>query len=55
MVGQYMPIVSMSHQYLVTEMIPELSARKEKLPLLRDPDVSYYLRQERDGLAARPL
>ena len=54
MVGQYMPIVSMSHQYLVTEMVPELTARKEKLPLLRDPDVSYYLRQERDGLLLGP-
>ncbi|HAV62242.1 MAG TPA: sarcosine dehydrogenase [Verrucomicrobiales bacterium] len=54
MVGQYMPIISMSHQYLVTEMIPELEARKEKLPLLRDPDVSYYLRQERHGLLLGP-
>jgi dimethylglycine dehydrogenase len=54
MVGQYMPIVSMSHQYLVTEMVPELSARKEKLPLLRDPDVSWYLRQERTGLLLGP-
>ncbi len=55
MVGQYLPIVSLSHQYLVTESIPELTARKAKLPLLRDPDVSYYLRQERDGAAARTL
>lgn len=54
MVGQYLPIVSMSHQYLVTEAIPELEARKEKLPLLRDPDVSYYLRQERAGLLLGP-
>ncbi|MBL8573256.1 MAG: FAD-dependent oxidoreductase [Hyphomicrobiaceae bacterium] len=54
MVGQYLPIVSMSHQYLVTEQIAELSSRKEKLPLLRDPDVSYYLRQERDGLLLGP-
>jgi dimethylglycine dehydrogenase len=54
MVGQYMPIVSMSHQYLVTESIAELEARKEKLPLLRDPDVSWYLRQERTGLLLGP-
>ena len=54
MVGQYMPIVSMSHQYLVTESIPELQSRKEKLPLLRDPDVSWYLRQERSGLLLGP-
>jgi dimethylglycine dehydrogenase len=54
MVGHYLPIVTMSHQYLVTEPIPELAARKDKLPLLRDPDVSYYLRQERDGLLLGP-
>jgi dimethylglycine dehydrogenase len=54
MLGQHLPIVSMSHQYLLTQSIPELAARKEKLPLLRDPDVSYYLRQERDGLLLGP-
>jgi len=54
MVGQYMPIVSMSHQYLVTEPIAELADYKKKLPLLRDPDTSYYLRQERDGLLLGP-
>jgi dimethylglycine dehydrogenase len=54
MLGQYLPIVSLSHQYLVTEPIAELQARKAKLPLLRDPDVSYYLRQERDGLLLGP-
>ncbi|MDY0885182.1 FAD-dependent oxidoreductase [Dongia soli] len=54
MVGQYMPIVSMSHQYLVTETIPELESYQGKLPLMRDPDVSYYLRQERHGLILGP-
>ena len=54
MVGQFLPIVSMQHQYLVTEDIAELSSREEKIPLLRDPDDSYYLRQERDGLILGP-
>ncbi len=54
MVGQYLPIIAMQHQYLITEMIPEVQALKSKLPLLRDPDVSYYLRQERDGLILGP-
>ncbi len=55
MVGQYLPIVTLSHQYLVTEDIPELVARgAARLPLLRDPDVSYYLRQERQGLLLGP-
>src|SRR5262249_30807787 len=50
----YLRMVSMSHQSLVPEPIAELQARKAKLPLLRDPDVSYYLRQERDGLLLGP-
>jgi len=54
MVGQFLPVVSMQHQYLVTESIPALAERGEKLPLLRDPDDSYYLRQERDGLILGP-
>ncbi|MGI9493043.1 MAG: GcvT family protein, partial [Geminicoccaceae bacterium] len=54
MLGQYMPIATMSHQYLITEPIPELEAREGKLPLLRDPDTSYYLREERDGLILGP-
>jgi dimethylglycine dehydrogenase len=54
MLGRPLPIVAMSHQYLVTEAIPDLQGRGEKLPLLRDPDISYYLRQERDGLILGP-
>ncbi|MFI5015643.1 MAG: FAD-dependent oxidoreductase [Hyphomicrobiales bacterium] len=54
LVGQYLPAVTMQHQYLVTQAIPELALRKERLPLLRDPDVSYYMRQERDGLILGP-
>jgi len=54
MVGHKMPIVTMSHQYLVTEDIPELATRDHKLPLLRDPDSSYYLRQERNSLLLGP-
>ncbi len=54
MAGQYLPIVSMSHQYLVTETIPKLEARETPVPLLRDPDDSYYLRQERGGLILGP-
>ena len=54
MLGQHLPIVTMSHQYLITEPIPELEVRDGKLPLLRDPDISYYLREERDGLILGP-
>ena len=54
MIGRTLPLVTMSHQYLVTEDVPELAAQTERLPLLRDPDVSYYLRQERSGFILGP-
>jgi dimethylglycine dehydrogenase len=54
LLGETLPMVTMSHQYLVTEGVAELSSRAERLPLLRDPDVSYYLRQERDGFILGP-
>ncbi len=55
MIGEYLPIVTLSHQYLITEDIPELIERgAARLPLVRDPDVSYYLRQERHGLLLGP-
>lgn len=54
MFGRDVPCVSLAHQYLITEPIPELAARDRKLPLLRDPDVSYYLRQEKDALLLGP-
>ena len=48
----------MSHQYILFEEIPELAAwSKEaghKLPLLRDVDTSYYLRQEKNGMNLGP-
>ena len=52
------PLAVMSHQYLLTGPIPELAAHTaatgHKLPLLRDVDVSYYLRQEKDGFNLGP-
>ncbi len=42
------PIIPMSHQYLITENF--LPAGQPKLPSLRDPDLLIYFRQEVDGL-----
>ncbi|XP_015427061.1 PREDICTED: dimethylglycine dehydrogenase, mitochondrial [Myotis davidii] len=42
------------HQYVVTSTIPEVKALKKELPVLRDLEGSYYLRQERDGLLFGP-
>ena len=54
MVGLDLPLVSLQHQYLVTEAIPAIEAHGRLLPLVRDPDVSWYLRQERAGLLLGP-
>ncbi len=58
MYGRRLPMAVMSHQYLVFDTIPELEAwsRTEgrKLPLLRDVDSSYYLRQEKMGFNLGP-
>jgi dimethylglycine dehydrogenase len=54
LLGRDLPIVGLSHQYLVTDEIPELAERTTPLPLLRDPDVSYYLRQERNAYILGP-
>lgn len=58
MFGRDIPMMVMSHQYILFEEIPELAAwTKEaghKLPLLRDVDSSYYLRQEKNGMNLGP-
>jgi dimethylglycine dehydrogenase len=55
--GRTVPMMVMSHQYLLTDEIPEIAkftADHGKLPLLRDVDSSYYLRQEKTGLNLGP-
>ena len=56
--GRRVPMAVMSHQYLLSEKITELEAYSEvegrKLPLLRDVDTSYYLRQEKNGFNLGP-
>ncbi len=56
--GRTVPMMVMSHQYMLTDEIPELEAWSRetghKLPLLRDVDTSYYLRQEKHGLNLGP-
>ena len=55
--GRTVPMATMSHQYFLTEPIKELedwTKNNGKLPLLRDVDSSYYLRQEKFGLNLGP-
>ena len=58
MMGIDLPVVPMLHQYLVTDSIPEIQQRiaegKPELPMIRDPEESWYLRQERDGFIVGP-
>ncbi len=56
--GRTVPMAVMSHQYFLTEEIPALKewteANGRKVPLLRDVDSSYYLRQDKNGLNLGP-
>jgi len=56
--GRTVPMATMSHQYFLTEEIPALKEWTEsngrKIPLLRDVDSSYYLRQDKNGLNLGP-
>ncbi len=54
MVGYDVPIVSVIHQYLVTEAIPEVAELDFDLPVIRDPRASCYYRRELDGLIIGP-
>ncbi|MCF8511366.1 MAG: FAD-dependent oxidoreductase [Rhodobacteraceae bacterium] len=56
--GRDLPMMVMSHQYMLFDTIPELESWTQKvghkLPLLRDVDSSYYLRQEKNGFNLGP-
>jgi len=50
MMGTILPVVSMEHQYFVTDTIPELVALDHRVPLLRCPTDDFYSRQDKKGL-----
>lgn len=56
--GRTVPMIVMSHQYFLTGEIPELEAwtkeKGHKMPMIRDVDISYYLRQDKHGLNLGP-
>ena len=58
MMGVNVPSVPVLHQYLVTDSIPAIVERmasgKGELPMIRDPEESWYVRQERDGFILGP-
>ena len=58
MVGLEVPVIPVEHQYIVTDEVPELVERHRaglpEMPVLRESDASYYLREERQGYILGP-
>jgi dimethylglycine dehydrogenase len=58
MVGLEIPAIPVEHQYIVTDVDPTLKAYREaghkELPVLRESDSQYYLREERNGWILGP-
>jgi dimethylglycine dehydrogenase len=55
LVGAELPIVPLQHHYVVTEPLVEVAALSRELPVLRDTDASFYVRQEGGGLLVGPF
>jgi dimethylglycine dehydrogenase len=49
MAGLKAPVVTLEHQYLVTEPLKALEEHPGLFPLVRDPDIRFYLRRERNA------
>jgi len=58
MIGLDVPVIPVEHQFLVMEPHPELVARRERgepeMPVLRESDGSWYLREENSGFILGP-
>ncbi len=50
MAGADTPVTTLQHQYLVTEPLEQLESNQELFPLIRDPEIRFYLRRERSSL-----
>lgn len=54
MVGLDVPIVSVIHQYIITEPLDAMKALDFEIPVTRDPISSSYYRREIDGILIGP-
>jgi dimethylglycine dehydrogenase len=54
MMGLDLPVVPMLHQYLVTDRVTAYGELDRELPIIRDPEESWYVRCERDGVIIGP-
>ena len=50
MLGVEHPVMSMEHQYFLTEPIETLEGMNRRVPIIRDPGDDFYSRQEKHGL-----
>ena len=50
MLGVEHPVISMEHQYFLTEPIAALEEMARRVPIIRDPGDDFYSRQEKFGL-----
>ncbi|UXX81694.1 GcvT family protein [Roseovarius pelagicus] len=50
MQGINIPVQPMEHHYLITEAIPEIASRSDRLPCGIDYEANIYFRQERQGM-----
>jgi len=55
MVGVEHPIVPLEHHYLITEPVDAVKKLDRELPVLRDADASFYVREEGGGLLVGPF
>ncbi|MGE5225950.1 MAG: GcvT family protein [Planctomycetaceae bacterium] len=55
MAGVELPIVPLAHQFLVTDAVPALRELDHEIPVMRDPDRSFYVRAEGEGLLVGPF
>lgn len=55
MLGVQLPIVTLLHQYLVTDEVPNLGQLVGELPVTRDPHASCYYRQEQKSILVGPF
>jgi len=54
MVGAYVPLVNLQHQYLITENHPDIAKLSKELPVTRDSRAASYIRQEGNGFLIGP-
>ena len=55
LVGLELPIIPLEHQFLITTPLKEVQALTSELPVLRDPDSSFYVREEAGALLVGPF